>query len=517
MSGRYVPWASWREWEDVRDSLFSDSAASVQNGVARVMGWRRRGKLPLGVDVSALLLATSLKDPGGPGPSLLLSVGAEMEASLQAEYCLTIIRLVNGVSDSCQKGKVAGSVAKNADSAGLHPMLVDIRHEATHNNVPSLHMLRLAASHSLSWLYSNYWSAQSDRTSAAASESLNVLERLLLNQSARAAVSAPSGLSSQQSDSEADGPDPSDAGMSPAALKKQQKALLGELRPIIPSSHAADLAHVLLRLAAKPPGELSDAIAQLPAARINGSSVSTLLLLSCSYDNLLSHVLVQCFSILQDAKRAIQLSRAEQQPPQCDTATDEAESGPSSSMIESAASWGTAALQASELAGDATAHQLRLAHGLQQLFRPAALFASRFPEHQQDTAMQDCANSVARLQKLYGSTSWKCSESVHGKGVAPAAGKRPAALEHESSPASGKRKPTKSLKTETSSSGASSGHTAAITAMLTAEDGLLRMCKVCCCCCCFLLLHTNAALLTPGARHCLRATLAPHSIDAWIC
>jgi len=172
MSGRYVPWASWSEWEAVREQLFADDETTVQSGLSVVTGWRRRGKLPLGVDITAMLLATAVKDPHGPGPYMPPAQQAVLgsEASLQTAYSLTIIRFVNGVSDSCQKGKVAGSVSKN------------------------------------SWLYSNYWAAQSDRAWASTSEAVGVLERLLANQSARAAVSAPSGHSSQQSDSDPDFP-----------------------------------------------------------------------------------------------------------------------------------------------------------------------------------------------------------------------------------------------------------------------------------------------------------------------
>ena len=45
-------------------------------------------------------------------------------------------------------------------------MLVDIRHEATHNELPSLALLRLAAERALEWLHTNYWQAQADHIAA---------------------------------------------------------------------------------------------------------------------------------------------------------------------------------------------------------------------------------------------------------------------------------------------------------------------------------------------------------------
>lgn len=68
-----------------------------------------------------------------------------------------ICRLVNGIADSQQKGRVALSVNTLAEAAGLSRLLVDIRHESTHNELPSLPTLQLAARQALDWLVSQYW------------------------------------------------------------------------------------------------------------------------------------------------------------------------------------------------------------------------------------------------------------------------------------------------------------------------------------------------------------------------
>jgi ribosomal biogenesis protein LAS1 len=65
--------------------------------------------------------------------------------------------MVNGITDSLQRGKVAVSVASLAHTAGLPRLLVDIRHEATHNELPGLPVLRLAAQQALAWLHTQYW------------------------------------------------------------------------------------------------------------------------------------------------------------------------------------------------------------------------------------------------------------------------------------------------------------------------------------------------------------------------
>ena len=73
---------------------------------------------------------------------------------------MTLTRLVNGVADAAQHGRVAKSVAKLAASAGLPRSAVDARHEATHNELPSLRALRRSAAESLAWLEASYWRAQ---------------------------------------------------------------------------------------------------------------------------------------------------------------------------------------------------------------------------------------------------------------------------------------------------------------------------------------------------------------------
>lgn len=69
----------------------------------------------------------------------------------------TCCRMVNGIADSQQKGRVASSVNSLAEAAGLSRLLVDVRHEATHNELPSLPTLQLAARQALDWLVQQYW------------------------------------------------------------------------------------------------------------------------------------------------------------------------------------------------------------------------------------------------------------------------------------------------------------------------------------------------------------------------
>lgn len=269
MSGRHVAWASWSEWELARTELLSSQAAQVRRGVARVQCWRSRGRIPVAIDTTASLQATVLVDTSAcaarswPAPP----AGMPGEEALAHRYASAIMRFVNGISDSSQKGKVAASVAKHAQTAGLHPMLVEIRHEATHNRMPSLPALRLAASHALAWLAEYYWAAQAHYVQTCTAAVAELLAKLWRNQAQRlqlaAASQAPGAHTSStngiESDSDtdtdacagagvraADGSDGADgAAASALELKRTQRSLLGQLRNIVPASHAADLAGML--------------------------------------------------------------------------------------------------------------------------------------------------------------------------------------------------------------------------------------------------------------------------------
>ena len=69
----------------------------------------------------------------------------ETQLSLRHSYALAIIRLVNGLVDPLQFGAYARSIASIANQLGLPSWLVELRHAATHEDLPSLELLREAA------------------------------------------------------------------------------------------------------------------------------------------------------------------------------------------------------------------------------------------------------------------------------------------------------------------------------------------------------------------------------------
>ncbi|OJJ51020.1 hypothetical protein ASPZODRAFT_127016 [Penicilliopsis zonata CBS 506.65] len=108
--------------------------------------WKQKGTLPHPVEATALLTDAILHDD------------AERNSvfSIRATYSAAFCRFVTGLVDSKLHGQRKTMFARAMD-LGLPASFVELRHEATHRELPSLVVLRKAASRSLDWLWGYYW------------------------------------------------------------------------------------------------------------------------------------------------------------------------------------------------------------------------------------------------------------------------------------------------------------------------------------------------------------------------
>ncbi|KAJ3138344.1 rRNA-processing protein las1 [Geranomyces variabilis] len=178
---RSVPWASQLEWEDVFAWLYagldhSECVATRSRGVRRVKAWTSRGKVPHAVDSTASLVEVWLRDGCGGvyGPSNV------SQLELRLLYTMTFIRFVNGVVDANQRGMYASSVANLAEQLGLPGWFVDLRHAGTHDQLPTLPLLRSGCTQALQWLHANYWIVQKTYVANTTSDLRSLLGRYKL-------------------------------------------------------------------------------------------------------------------------------------------------------------------------------------------------------------------------------------------------------------------------------------------------------------------------------------------------
>ncbi|KAJ7071478.1 Las1-like-domain-containing protein [Mycena amicta] len=146
---RRVPWASIAELDELCAWIYTDEADinAKTKAINRLSAWRSITALPHALDATLALLSVLVQD-SQPATSYL---------SLRHSYAAAIIRLVNGLVDPLQRGLYARSIASIANQLGLPPWLVELRHAATHEDLPSLELLRQAARESMAWLLHNYF------------------------------------------------------------------------------------------------------------------------------------------------------------------------------------------------------------------------------------------------------------------------------------------------------------------------------------------------------------------------
>ena len=141
-----VSWSTWHEWHTVYNQLFSKNDVIAQSaGILRVETWSFRQRLPISIQSTADL--THL---------LYTSVTSVTRLALAT----VIVRTINGLVDTVQKGAYRQAVSHLATSIDLPLYIVDLRHDIAHNALPSLRVLQLAALDLLDWLQTHYWKVQ---------------------------------------------------------------------------------------------------------------------------------------------------------------------------------------------------------------------------------------------------------------------------------------------------------------------------------------------------------------------
>ncbi|KAF9771463.1 hypothetical protein IL306_010879 [Fusarium sp. DS 682] len=121
--------------------------------VARVSMWMQRGNCPHMVESTALLMAAMLSD----GEAAAGENAASSAYAIRAAYSAAFSRFVTGLLDSHQDKQRKQSMYSIAKTIGLPATFVELRHQSTHEQLPSLAKLRTAAKKALLWIWDYYW------------------------------------------------------------------------------------------------------------------------------------------------------------------------------------------------------------------------------------------------------------------------------------------------------------------------------------------------------------------------
>ena len=175
-----TPWRTQSDLLHVRQNLYhlNESEQDLRrNAVSRVMARKLRGHLPHAVESTALLVDAILHHT--------TSSTANSSFSIRAVYSAAFCRFVTGFCDigrSKEGGLVPSSMLEIARQIDMPSEFVALRHEAIHEELPSLGRLVEATERGLEWLWRAYW----ERLDGAVVEAVNVVDLSVVKEQARA-------------------------------------------------------------------------------------------------------------------------------------------------------------------------------------------------------------------------------------------------------------------------------------------------------------------------------------------
>lgn len=162
-----TPWRTHSDLLAVRQQLYSLNNENNNNNnnnnptpppedlrrpaVSRIMAWKLRGNLPHAVESTALLTDAILHHD--------LTVNSIF--SVRAVYAAAFTRFVTGFCDigrNRERALEPSSMLEIARQIEMPDEFVALRHEATHEDLPSVQRLVAVCGQALEWLWRVYWS-----------------------------------------------------------------------------------------------------------------------------------------------------------------------------------------------------------------------------------------------------------------------------------------------------------------------------------------------------------------------
>ena len=143
-----------------QNPALSSLNAAKSRAISLVSLYVQRGNCPHLLASTSLLISASLLDNQSlPSSISSQSFGTHDRQSdaLKCAYAASFGRFVTGLLDGYQSKKHKMSMYSIAKTIGLPSTFVELRHQCTHEDLPSIGRLRKAVQDSLVWLWGGYW------------------------------------------------------------------------------------------------------------------------------------------------------------------------------------------------------------------------------------------------------------------------------------------------------------------------------------------------------------------------
>lgn len=158
-----TPWRTHSDLLQFRNNVLSNDINKQKDALSVLHIWKQRGNLPHAIESTGLILEATLFHQSFISSSLSSDASsyrivAEDAFPVRATYTIALTRFVTGFADlGRQKAGPGRSMLDVAKSINLPAKFVEMRHEAAHEDMPSLPRLAMLAQEALRWLEVNFW------------------------------------------------------------------------------------------------------------------------------------------------------------------------------------------------------------------------------------------------------------------------------------------------------------------------------------------------------------------------
>jgi len=154
-----TPWRSPSDLLAVRALLYSPTdPADLHQAITIIRAWKLRGNLPHAVESTGLLFSAIEQHQNALASNGHGTSSDANSFATRAAYTLALSRFVTGFADLGRHRAGVGQTMQDvARSINLPPQFVELRHEAAHEEVPTLGRLVRMAEEAVAWLWVNYW------------------------------------------------------------------------------------------------------------------------------------------------------------------------------------------------------------------------------------------------------------------------------------------------------------------------------------------------------------------------
>lgn len=145
-----TPWKFHSELVQVRREIYQLGDSKIdhrRHAIDWIAAWKQRGALPHAVESTALLVDAILHHDARTNSPF----------SIRATYSAAFCRFVTGYCDIAQRTLIRKSMFEVAREIDMPASFVELRHEATHEDLPSLQRLMRNTKSALEWLWQYYW------------------------------------------------------------------------------------------------------------------------------------------------------------------------------------------------------------------------------------------------------------------------------------------------------------------------------------------------------------------------